>query len=209
MPDANKIHRPQVIVFDLGKVLVDFDYSIAGRRIAALSKRSAAEVQQFLDHSPLLVRYETGSITRQTFFETVRDYAGFTGGALEFGEFFADIFSEMPEMTSLHADLRRAGLPTFIFSNTNDLAIEHVRRAFPFFGNFDGYILSYEVGAMKPDPLIYEKLEKLSGNRGAEILYLDDRHENIAAGQARGWQTILQTDPKRSRAVIEGLGLLS
>ena len=53
---------PKAAVFDLGKVLVDFDYSIAGRRIAARGKMSAAEVQKFIDHSPLLFRFETGQI---------------------------------------------------------------------------------------------------------------------------------------------------
>ncbi len=200
--------KPQIVVFDLGKVLVDFDYSIAGRRIASQSNLSAAEVQNYLDHSPLLYRYETGLMTRQEFFETVRDHTGFRGSLVEFGSFFADIFTEMPEMTALHAALRRQGIPTYIFSNTNDLAIEHIRRAFPFFANFDGYILSYEVGAMKPAAKIYEALEAMTGKRGAQLVYLDDRQENIDAGAARGWQVILQTEPAKSRAAIEALGLL-
>lgn len=200
--------KPSVVVFDLGKVLVDFDYSIAGRRIAARSKLSPAEVQKFLDHSPLLVRFETGLMTRQQFFETVRDHTAFQGSSQEFGDLFADIFTEMPEMIALHAALRQKGIPTYIFSNTNDLAIEHIRRAFPFFANFDGYIFSYEVGAMKPTPKIYEELERLSGKRGAEILYLDDRPENVAGGSARGWQTILQVDSSKSRSAIKDLGLL-
>ena len=200
--------KPSIVVFDLGKVLVDFDYSIAGRRIAAHSKLPDSEVQKFLDQTPLLHRYETGLMTRQEFFEAVRNHTGYRGSLAEFSEFFADIFTEMPEMTALHAALRRKGIPTYIFSNTNDLAAEHVRRAFPFFANFDGYVLSYEVGAMKPDAMIYEALEKMSGKRGAEILYLDDRQENVDAGAARGWQVILQTDPANSRANIEQLGLL-
>ena len=61
---------------------------------------------------------------------------------------------------------------------------------------------------MKPDAKIYEALEALSGKRGAEILYLDDRQENVDAGAARGWQVILQTDPAISRTSIEKLGLL-
>jgi HAD superfamily hydrolase (TIGR01509 family) len=201
--------KPSIVVFDLGKVLVDFDYSIAGRRIAAQSKLSAADVQKFLDHSPLLYRYETGLMTRQEFFETVCGHTGFGGTLAEFSEFFADIFTEMPEMTALHAALRRQGIPTYIFSNTNDMAVEHILRAFPFFANFDGYIFSYEVGAMKPAAKIYETLEALSGKRGAEILYLDDRQENVEAGAARGWQVILQTDPVKSRTSIEKLGLPS
>jgi len=200
--------KPSIVVFDLGKVLVDFDYSIASRRVAAHSDMSPAEVQSYLDHSPLLYRYETGLMTRKEFYEEVRQATGFHGSLEQFSSFFADIFTEMPAMTALHAELRGKGIRTYIFSNTNDLAIEHIRSAFPFFANFDGYILSYEVGAMKPAAKIYESLEGMSGKRGAEVLYLDDRQENVDAGAARGWQTILQTDPAKSHATIQGLGLL-
>jgi HAD superfamily hydrolase (TIGR01509 family) len=112
-------------------------------------------------------------------------------------------------MTALHGALRKNGVPTYLFSNTNDLAIEHIRRRFPFFAGFDGYILSYEVRAMKPDARIYEVLEEMAGRGGAEILYLDDRPENVDAGAARGWQVILQTDPAVSRAAVERFGLLN
>ncbi len=201
--------KPSIVVFDLGKVLVDFDYSIAGRRIAAQANLTPADVQKFLDHSPLLYRFETGLMTQQEFFDEVRQHTGFRGGFAEFASYFADIFWEIAPMIELHGALRRKGIPTYIFSNTNDLAIGHIRRDFPFFANFDGYILSYEVKAMKPDAKIYEALEKMSGKRGAEILYLDDRAENVDAGAARGWQVILQTDPAKSCGEIERLGLLN
>lgn len=200
--------KPSVVVFDLGKVLVDFDYTIAGQRLAVKSKMSPAEVKSYLSQTPLLYRYETGLMTRQEFYEEVRQATGYRGDLEEFGSYFANIFTEMPAMIALHAELRGRGIPTYIFSNTNDLAIEHIRRAFPFFAHFDGYILSYEVRAMKPDAKIYEALEAMSGKRGAEILYLDDRPENVEAGAARGWQVILQTDPTKSRAAIEEMGLL-
>ena len=74
--------------------------------------------------------------------------------------------------------------------------------------NAHSYGFSYEVGAMKPTAKIYEELERMTGKRGAEILYLDDRPENVDAGAARGWQVILQTDPVKSRAAIEKLALI-
>ena len=199
---------PDIVVFDLGKVLVDFDYSIAARKIAAGGNLPDTELKSFLDHSPLLFRYETGLMSRREFYDEVRKASGFTGTIEEFGSFFADIFWEMPAMIEMQAMLRKRGIPTYIFSNTNDLAIEHVRRNFPFFNNFDGYILSYEIGAMKPHAKIYECLEQLSGKRSAEIVYLDDRIENIAAGANRGWQVVLQETPEKSRAAIQRLGLL-
>ncbi len=182
--------KPEIVVFDLGKVLVDFDYSIAVSRIAGLSARPPAEVEHFFFHSPLLVDYESGRVTREEFFEETRQTVGFRGTLDEFGRFFADIFTEIPPMIELHAELRQRGLKTYIFSNTNDLAVEHIRRNFPFFGNFDGYIYSYEVCAMKPEVKIYEALEQLTKRRNAEIIYLDDRPENVAGGVARGWQGI-------------------
>ena len=77
-----------IVVFDLGKVLVDFDYGIAARKIAARGRLSAGEVQKFIDHSALLFRYETGQMNRQQFFEAVCAGTGFCGSLEEFASFF-------------------------------------------------------------------------------------------------------------------------
>ena len=197
-----------VIIFDLGKVLVDFDYTIAARKIAARSAKASADLHAFLGSSPLLLEYESGRVTRRKFYEAVRDAVGFAGELEEFGGYFADIFSEMPATIALHTELRRRGFKSYIFSNTNDLAIEHVRRNFPFFAHFDGYIFSYEVGAMKPQPEIYAAMEAMAGRRGADLIYLDDRAENIAAGAARGWRTVLHETPEKTQAALEIFGVL-
>jgi len=200
---------PSVVVFDLGKVLVDFDYSIAARKIASRGKLMAEKIYEFIALSPLLFKYETGLISRHEFFKAICEATGYCGDIEEFGGFFADIFTPIAPMVELHGSLRKARIPTYIFSNTNDLAITHIRKNFPFFNNFDGYILSYEVGAMKPDAKIYEALEKMAGKRGAEVLYLDDRQENVDAGAVRGWQVILQEAPEKTLKAIQKLGLLN
>ena len=197
------------VIFDLGKVLVDFDYTIAARKIAASSSKATADLHAFLGSSPLLAEYESGRLTRQQLYEAVRDAVGFAGGLAEFSSYFADIFSEMPAMTVLHAELRQRGFKTYIFSNTNDLAVEHIRRNFPFFANFDGYIFSYEVGAMKPQPEIYAAMEQMTGRRGTDLVYLDDRAENIAAGTARGWRAILHETPEKTRKTLMASGVLT
>jgi len=197
-----------VIIFDLGKVLVDFDYTIAAQKIAARSAKAPADLRAFLGSSPSLIQYESGRLTRLQFFETVRAAIGFQGDLAEFGGYFADIFTAMPGTIALHAELRRRGWLTYIFSNTNDLAIEHVRRNFPFFKNFDGYIFSYEVGGLKPEPKIYEAMEALAGRRGADLIYIDDRPENIATGAARGWQAILHESPEKTRQALAACGVI-
>src|SRR6267378_4051622 len=114
---------PQIVVFDLGKVLVDFDYGIAARHLAAHCRLSADEINRFIAASPLLFRYETGLMTREEFYSAVCAETGFSGGIEQFGGFFSDIFAEIEPMVELHAALRKRGIPTYIFSNTNDLAI--------------------------------------------------------------------------------------
>jgi HAD superfamily hydrolase (TIGR01509 family) len=201
--------KPEVVVFDLGKVLVHFDFSIAARKLAAGAKCSAEAMQRFIDHSPQLSRYETGLIHKEQFYKEVCTGTGYCGHLDEFCHIFSDIFTPINPMIQLHARLRAHSVPTYIFSNTNDLAVAHIRREFPFFAHFDGYVFSFEHHVMKPHAGLYEVVEKVSGRKGSQILYLDDRLENVEAGRARGWQTIHHHDPAESIAVVEGLGLLS
>lgn len=199
---------PEVIVFDLGKVMVDFDYGIAARRIADRSPATVDVVRGFLDQATLLVSYECGHMSTEEFYKTVAAGTGFQGTLEEFSQFFADIFTPIEEMVQLHERFRQLGFPTYIFSNTNDLAIRHIQAAFPFYNQFTEHILSYEHGAMKPDGKLYEVVESRSKRSGPAILYLDDRAENVAAGRERQWQVILQETPAKTLRQIELLGLL-
>jgi putative hydrolase of the HAD superfamily len=198
---------PRAVVFDLGKVLVDFDYGIATRKIAGKSRCGPDQVRALIDSSPLLYRFETGLLTNEQFYGEVCASCGYSGTLDEFCAVFADIFSEIKPMTALNATLRTQDIPTYIFSNTNDMAVTHIKKKFPFFANFDGYVCSYQHGAMKPDPKIYEVVEHLTGFRGADIVYLDDRAENFEGGRARGWRAILHKTPEESIPALRQMGL--
>ncbi|MBU6402144.1 MAG: HAD family phosphatase [Verrucomicrobia bacterium] len=199
---------PNVVVFDLGKVLLDFDYAIAVRKLLPRCTVNARQVQTLIDQSPLLFEIETGRITIGQFFHQIQAATGFRGEADEFYAAFSDVFSPIPPMIELHAQLHARNIPTYIFSNTNELATRHIRKNFPFFTQFDGYILSHEHGAMKPDAKLYEVVERDSGRRGADILYLDDREENVVAGRQRGWQSIHHLAPEPTIVAIRAAGLL-
>lgn len=202
------MQRPAVVVFDLGKVLLDFDYAIAGRKFAARGKLTFEQIALHLGQSPLLLRYETGELTTAEFYAQIRAATGFAGDLAEFADYFGDIFTPIEPMIDLQARLRRHGVPTYIFSNTNELAVQHIRRRFPFFLTFNGYVFSHEHHAMKPQARLYEVVEQISGRRGDEILYLDDRPENVAAGAARGWQALVHEAPDLSCSFVESFGLL-
>ncbi len=200
--------HPKAVIFDLGKVLLDFDYRIAGRKLATRAHMPPQSLTDLLLQTDLLLNYETGLTTTTEFFQALCGATGYGGDLSEFASCFGDIFTPIEPMIALHSELRRRGYPTYIFSNTNELAVDHVRKTYPFFADFDAYILSFEHRCMKPGAGLYEVVEKCSNRSGAEMLYLDDRLENIKAGAARGWQTILHETPEKTRAQIEALGML-
>jgi len=205
---TNHLPKPTAVVFDLGKVLLEFDYGIVARRLAAHSGRDAEQIRGLLDQSPLLLRFESGQMTNEEFFREVSGLTGYTGAFEEFAGIFGDIFSAIHPMIDLHAQLRARGVPTFIFSNTNELAVRHIRANYPFFAHFTDYIYSHEAGAMKPDHRIYEIVERRTGRTGAELLYIDDRKENVDAGAARGWRLVHHQLPEQTIAAVRAAGLV-
>jgi glucose-1-phosphatase len=200
--------RPKAVVFDLGKVLVDFDYQIALRRLAPLTDRTLEQLNALLNQSPLLFRYESGRMTSAEFYDAFRAASAFRGDFAGFSRIFADIFTPIGTMIDLHGELKARGLRTFVFSNTNEVQAGHIRQRFPFFRSIDGAILSFEHGAMKPEPRLYAVVERMTGCQGSDLFYLDDRPENVAVGRERGWQGIVHADPCATRRAMEAAGLL-
>lgn len=103
--------------------------------------------------------------------------------------------------------LRARGVPVIALSNfgraTFDIACAH----YPFLSEFDQRYISGHIGAIKPEPRIYELLEGTCGVAPEGLLFADDRADNIAAARARGWQVHLFDGPDgwAERLVSEGL----
>jgi HAD superfamily hydrolase (TIGR01493 family) len=200
---------PLAVIFDIGKVLLDFDYRIAARKISALSDHTPEQVFELLNsHSALLAEYETGLMSTEDFFRSVCDFTGYRGSMSEFRATFGDIFAPIPEMIELHAAVHTRGIPTYIFSNTNEMAVGHIRTSYPFFSKFTDYVFSYEQGAMKPHPRIYESVERFAGVPRDRMFYIDDRPENVEEAQRRGWRTVCHTDVPTTLAAAREAGLL-
>jgi glucose-1-phosphatase len=199
---------PEAVVFDLGKVLLDFDYGRAAAGMVDRCTLSLEALRRLIDQSPLLYRYETNLLTTAQFFGELQAASGFAGDLEEFRVIFGDIFTPIAPMVELHQKLRDRGFRTYIFSNTNEMAVNYIRKQYPFFREFDGYVLSCEHGAMKPAPSIYKVVEELTGCVGQQVLYIDDRAENVAAGLARGWRVIHHLTPEKTIAEIRDMGVL-
>ncbi len=200
---------PKAIIFDLGKVLLDFDYGIAIQRLLPRCRVDLEGLRRILVQEQLLLDYESGLKTTSEFFAGLQELTGYSGTLDEFRPVFGDIFQPIESMLEVQASLRERGLRTYLFSNTNEMAIDFVRAQFPFMNTFDGLVLSYEVGSMKPAAPMYELAERLSGCSGPDLFYIDDRPENVEAGWRRGWQGIIHRDPQETRSALQRVGALA
>ncbi len=194
MPPATPSRK--AVVFDLGMVLIHVAYSRSAQNLAPHCDVDAPAVQHALDQSPLLHAFESGQIDFDAFVSGFRSVTGYRGDDALFRSLFADIFEPLPEMISFLQELRASGTPAYLLSNTNEIAAEHVRRAYRFYGLFNAHVLSHEVGCMKPKPAIYEAVERASGLDGPGLFFIDDRAENIDAALARGWHGIVHSNPR-------------
>jgi HAD superfamily hydrolase (TIGR01509 family) len=60
---------------------------------------------------------------------------------------------------------------------------------------------------MKPEAKIYAAVERAMGRAGEEIVYLDDRAENVQGGLERGWRVILHESPEKTIPALRQMGL--
>jgi FMN phosphatase YigB (HAD superfamily) len=198
------------VCFDLGKVLLHFDWQIMLRRIAEKSPLPPDEIIRLFKEDDLAIAYEIGSITSAKFFSHLKKRLRFKGTMKELRACFSEIFTPLPDHIALAA-LLAPHYPLAIISNTNEAHIMHAEATYSFFSLFQARIYSHEVKAMKPQREIYDAaLVALGGIDPLEALFIDDLESNILGATKLGWQTIhLRPDVnlREALASYELLGL--
>ena len=168
---------------------MDFDYSIAARKVAARSTKSLLNLVYLLSNSSLIVEYECGQVTRQQFFEQVRDAVGFQGDLAEFGGYFADIFTEIPQMIALHAEVRRRGFKVALVTACALKNMQHSlngeRQA-----HFDFIITGDEVPRAKPFPDPFLTAAHQLGLRPEECVVVENAPLGIESARNAGMRCV-------------------
>jgi len=178
------------VCFDLGKVLLHFDWKVMLDRIAAKSSLSPDKIARLLKEDPKAIAYESGTITSAQFFAHLKKRLKYKGTAKELRAAFSDIFTPLTEHIALAA-LLAPHYPLALISNTNEAHIVHAEATYSFFSLFRARIYSHQVKAMKPDRAIYQAaLKALGGIDPLETLFIDDIEDNILGAVKLGWQTI-------------------
>lgn len=186
--------RIRTFLFDLGNVLVHFSHERMWQQLAALCGRSAAELQSLIQRNDLADDYERGRFSETEFHTKLQDLTGARFEQSELQRAVADIFELNPPMLPLLERLRTGGHRLVLLSNTNESHVAWVQEQFDVLQHFDDLVLSCRVGAMKPEPEIYEAALQVIQCRPDECFYTDDIVANVEKGRDFGLQAELFTD---------------
>lgn len=172
------------VVFDLGRVVFAQDPA-----------KSTAEFKQFFSYVSLTpmpqfwTDYDMGVLS---FDQVAEELAAYRGVEPEFAREMISIAIGKQETIrpteKLIDELKAAGYKLYVLSNMSREFIDFLRKQ-RVYENFDGDVVSCEVGIVKPMPEIYDLLLKRFDLNPAETIFIDDRKENVDAAAAKGIAT--------------------
>ena len=178
----------EALLFDLGKVLVDFDFELGLKHFVARSTLTRDEFMRVILDQAWIQRYETGAITSADYHRYLRDHGRLEMSIDEFHHAWSAVF--LPELIvpeALLAKLRKR-YPLILVSNTNESHATFIARSYNVLDYFDHKIFSHEVGSMKPDRKIYDAAIAAADKPPETLFFTDDRAENIESALKLGIQ---------------------
>jgi HAD superfamily hydrolase (TIGR01509 family) len=179
------------MVFDLGKVLIPFDYAPAISKLNQIEQGLGDRFIEFYKSNYHFHRdFERGKISETQFINKMLEVIDHKIDAETFKKYYADIFSINEDVISLLPILKK-NYKLFLLSNTDSIHQKYGWQKYEFLKYFDKLILSHEVGSVKPEEKIYRAVEEASGLPSEEHFYIDDIKEYVDAAINLGWDAVL------------------
>jgi FMN phosphatase YigB (HAD superfamily) len=175
----------KAIFFDLGRVLIHFDFQRGYRALESLCPYPSSEIRQRLASTGVVERFETGLIEPEDFVSQLSGILDLRLDYVGFCRIWSCIFMDplIPE-SLIEALARRYRL--VLLSNTNAIHFAMLRETYPVLRHFHDLVLSYEVKAMKPNPKIYQAALDRAGCLPGECFYTDDIAEYVEGARRMG-----------------------
>jgi FMN phosphatase YigB (HAD superfamily) len=198
----------KAVIFDLGRVIVPFDFRRGYDALEPLCGISASEIPKRIAATGLVPRFERGEIEPRDF---VREFSRELGVELPYSQFctiWCSIFSLEPLIPEEMLAAIRQNYRLILLSNTNAIHFKMIREAFPLLRQFHALVLSYEVGAMKPSPLIYERAIEEAGCRAEECFFTDDIPEYVEGARRAGIDAVQFQSAEQIREELTNRGVI-
>jgi putative hydrolase of the HAD superfamily len=192
------------IVFDFGNVIAWFDHMVVCQQLASLSRlpRDPADVYARIFTTSLEEDYDCGRVSTAAFIERLRHYLQLDASDDAIARAWCDMFTPNPAIEEVIVREKNRGTRLVLASNTNELHYQWFSRVFDrVLRLFDEQVLSFRLGARKPDVRFFDACIRAAGRAANQIIYIDDRPDYVAAASAIGIQAFVY-DPTLPPPVI-------
>jgi len=185
----------KAIIFDLGRVLVQVDFSRGLlRRFAAENEHSDRQILDQAFRDPMFKKFSRGRLDAETFHRRLMERFALPVSFTEFKKMWCDIFSPMEGMENLVEQVK-ARYPIGLLSDIDPLHWQFLTENYPILHHFKNPILSYKIGALKPSPKCYRSAATAVRQPPRFCLFIDDRPINIIGAKRSGMHTIHFKNP--------------
>lgn len=144
------------------------------------------EVRARVASGSLFIDYESGRLDSAAFIGRIEELLNTRFTRDEFKAIWGSIFEHPTLIPESFIQKLREKYRIVLLSNTNELHFEFLTEHYPILKHFDAYVLSHEVGAIKPEKPIYETAIAAAQCLPSECFYTDDMPENIEAAKPFG-----------------------
>lgn len=197
-----------VIVFDLGNVLIPFDYN---KLIESMNKIESGLGNRFskkyYDNYHVHRQYEKWELSDNEFLEIMTEWTENKISTENIKYIYADLFVENKETTAI-LPLLKQNYKLVLLSNTNFIHQKYGWEKYDFLKYFDKLILSHEVGAIKPEEKIYRAVETFTNEPSESHIFIDDIAEYVDGAKKCGWDGIQFKSHNQLVDDLKAMGIL-
>ena len=184
------------LIFDIGNVICKWDPWTLVERLFETSDQQQEALQSVIQHQDW-VELDKGLLDVEQALTNAVARCSLDKEALR-QVYLETPVSLTPYPTVVNAlkDLRSRGYPIYALSNMQRHSWHWLYPRYDFWSLFDGIVVSYEIGLVKPDQEIFEYMTGRYGLDPADSLFLDDMQVNVDAARRHGMQCILVSDAR-------------
>jgi len=180
------MEKPDLIIFDLGRVLVDFDFHKVVRHLKRYSPLTEKQIHRFFMQTPLWDTFERGQTEPDDFFRQISKELRLKNLTFkDFTPLWNSIFTEKHDTVSILQRLR-GRCRIALLSNVNIMHWDHIVETHDFMSWFDHPIASFAVGQRKPELDIFRTTLQIAQAKPAQTIFIDDVESHVLAARSVG-----------------------
>jgi glucose-1-phosphatase len=198
--------RPEVVLFDLGGVVRQFDPDRRAARLAEAMGVTPGDVSALVFESGFDEECDLGTYSETEILERFRSF-GFREDLHVLRRHWISAFEPVAGLIDLASELRADGVTVATFTDNGPVLLAVVDSLLPRRA-FDQHVFSCMLGATKPDAEAFRAGLALLNASAPDVFFVDDKAQNINSARTLGIRAEQASTADEVESALRSVGLL-